>query len=63
MKPKFIHKIGKLTYAEFAVHAIDNLQRHQLFDSFDTNKDGFLTKVELVDAMDVNGRCIQDQNL
>lgn len=39
--------------------------RHDLFNYFDTNKDGFLTKEEMVDnnyhAMDHNGRLNNDQ--
>eukprot|EP00105_Crassostrea_gigas_P011554 XP_011427278.1 PREDICTED: calcium-dependent protein kinase 22 [Crassostrea gigas] len=50
---------GKLSYVEFTAHAHDNPMRHDLFNYFDTNKDGFLTKEEMVDnnyhAMDHNG--------
>ena len=50
---------GKLSYAEFAAHAVDNAMRHELFNHFDTDKDGFLQKAEMVDnnfnAMDQNG--------
>lgn len=52
---------GKLTFAEYAAHSIDHPMQQQLFNHFDTNKDRFLTKAELVDktfnAMNVNGRC------
>lgn len=50
---------GKLSYAEFSAHAVDNAMRHELFNHFDTDKDGFLQKAEMVDnnfnAMDQNG--------
>eukprot|EP00105_Crassostrea_gigas_P038583 XP_019922731.1 PREDICTED: uncharacterized protein LOC105328194 [Crassostrea gigas] len=45
---------GKLVYSD-----MDNLMQREVFNYLDTNTDGFLTKVELVDntykAMDING--------
>lgn len=50
---------SKLSFAEFSAHANDNPLRHELFNHFDTNKDGFLQKHEFVYAnflaMDHNG--------
>lgn len=50
---------AKLSYAEFMAHANDNPLRHEMFNHFDTNKDGFLQKHEFVYAnflaMDHNG--------
>lgn len=46
---------------------MDNLMQREVFNYLDTNTDGFLTKVELVDntykAMDMNGRCTHDQHV
>ncbi|XP_061164786.1 uncharacterized protein LOC133173771 [Saccostrea echinata] len=50
---------GNLTFTEFQHHAPDNPIRQEIFNHFDTNKDGMLDKVEFVDtnfhAMDHNG--------
>jgi hypothetical protein len=49
---------GQLSYVEFENHAADNPVRHEVFNRFDTNKDGFLQKAEtdaIYAIMDKNG--------
>lgn len=57
----FIYSIGdsQLSFEEYIKHSLDTTLQHDIFDYFDTNKDGTLQPAEYVETsfrdMDHNG--------